>query len=213
MEAAEQLGTLVGLDNIRVTRIQSSHCEAGSYDKILQGLGPELLWSLATGHECVIYDYGSRDRTRGVPRALFLGMQFVRWALRYLWFDVTDDVALIRGKNVVPFWRDEVMPYKIHKRTKKLMRYYAPYARALAVRDVRLVGVYGAVTRLDGCVDEYVAMAGSVWGGSVADNEARFEQWLKTNGLCVYDPNATPELLAQRQLELSALALDSCTSN
>ena len=74
LEAAEQLTTLVGLDNIRMTRIQSSHCEAGSYDKILHSLGPELLWSLATGYECVVYDYGSRDTTRGVPRALFLGL-------------------------------------------------------------------------------------------------------------------------------------------
>ena len=161
----------------------------------------------------MVYDYGSRDKTRGVPRALFLGIQFVRWSLRYLWFGVTDEVAMVRNKNLAPFWRDEVMPYKIHKKTKKSLRYYAPFAEALNVTDVRLLGVYGAVTKFDGRIDEYTKMASDVWGGSVADNDEVFERWLKSNGLVSYDPNSSAELLAQQQYELSELAAQSLTSH
>ena len=47
--------------------------------------------SLALGYSCVVYDFGSRDKKRGVPRALWYGTEFVRYALDWYWFDAKDD--------------------------------------------------------------------------------------------------------------------------
>ena len=42
-------------------------------------------------YSCVVYDFGSRDKKRGVPRALWYGTEFVRYALDWYWFDAKDD--------------------------------------------------------------------------------------------------------------------------
>lgn len=211
LEAASALTELVGLDVVRVTRLQSSHCEAGAYDKLLNSLGPELLWSLATGYECLIYDFGSRDSARGVPRALFLGLQFIGWALQYLWYGSENAplVVPVRGKNVVPFWRDEVMPYKITRRTKKACRYYAPFAVASGTTEPLLRGVYGPVTNLDGRAHEYAKIASNVWqppNRSLQEHtecdDVEFEHWLTANNLCLYDPYSTAEQLFKKQRAL-----------
>jgi hypothetical protein len=34
----------------------------------------------------MVYDYGSRNKKRGVPRALWYGLEFVRFALNWVWF-------------------------------------------------------------------------------------------------------------------------------
>ena len=43
-----------------VCRIQSLRCEANDFYGVLQDLDHNLLFHLATGAECRIYDYGSR---------------------------------------------------------------------------------------------------------------------------------------------------------
>ena len=44
----------------QVCRIQSSRCEANDFYGVLQDLDHNLLFHLATGAECRVYDYGSR---------------------------------------------------------------------------------------------------------------------------------------------------------
>jgi hypothetical protein len=39
-----------------------------------------------SGYNCMVYDYGSRNKKRGVPRALWYGLEFVRFALNWVWF-------------------------------------------------------------------------------------------------------------------------------
>jgi hypothetical protein len=53
LEALDALSSLVPPDELRFTRLQSSHCESGAYDKLLAELDHDLLWSLASGHTCV----------------------------------------------------------------------------------------------------------------------------------------------------------------
>ena len=97
-------------------RVQSTMCEVGDMEKVLCGefilwairlglvwaiimrrrvlfteLDANLLVSLALGYSCVVYDFGSRDKKRGVPRALWYGTEFVRYALDWYWFDAKDD--------------------------------------------------------------------------------------------------------------------------
>ena len=72
-------------------RVQSTMCEVGDMEKVLCELDANLLVSLALGYSCVVYDFGSRDKKRGVPRALWYGVEFVRYALDWYWFDAKDD--------------------------------------------------------------------------------------------------------------------------
>ena len=34
---------------------------------------------------CLVYDLGSRNKKRGAPRAIWYGLEWVRFALHYLW--------------------------------------------------------------------------------------------------------------------------------
>ena len=62
-------------------RIQSSHCEANNFNGILGGLDSTFLMYLAMGHVCYIYDFGSRNKKRKAPRAVWYGITFVKYAL------------------------------------------------------------------------------------------------------------------------------------
>lgn len=211
----EALPELLELD-VRFTRLQSSHCESGAYDRILGELDTELLMALACGRSCYVYDFASRNKARGVPRAVFLGLEFVRWSLGWLWFREAADRVMVRGKNVVPFWRDTVMPYRIDKVTKKKLRYYAPFAMEMGVREVALHGVYGRASVIDGCKGVHVKMVRR-WleeeerkgrtrdSGDVLDDDVA--AWFAAHGLMVYDSeNSDEDLVAtQRALTLHRL--------
>lgn len=83
----------------RVTRIQSTHCEQQHLEQLCLGLGPDLLLHLATGHCCLVWDLGSRNKKRGVPRALWYGLEFIRYTLALAWYDQQVD-AYLRGHCV-----------------------------------------------------------------------------------------------------------------
>ena len=71
----------------QVCRIQSSRCEANDFYGVLQDLDHNLLFHLATGAECRIYDDGSRgtrwpgEVEQKIPRAIWWGLVWVRYAL------------------------------------------------------------------------------------------------------------------------------------
>ena len=75
----------------QVCRIQSSRCEANDFYGVLQDLDHNLLFHLATGAECRIYDYGSRgtrwpgEVEQKIPRAIWWGLVWVRYALEEVW--------------------------------------------------------------------------------------------------------------------------------
>ena len=145
----------VGIDDYAFVRIQSTLCEAGDMEKMMLELDANLLVSLALGYSCVVYDFGSRDKKRGVPRALWYGLEFARFALNRYWFDgddtaVTDRcVPVLRGKRVDDDFRRKLS--SLSKSAKKRIKYYRkfvpPEVRA-TYPGVRLVGAY-AVTAKD----------------------------------------------------------------
>lgn len=146
----------VGIDDYAFVRIQSTLCEAGDMEKMMLELDANLLVSLALGYSCVVYDFGSRDKKRGVPRALWYGLEFARFALNRYWFD-GDDAAVttdrrgpvLRGKRVDDDFRRKLA--SLSKSAKKRIKYYrkfvTPEVRA-TYPGVRLVGAY-AVTAKD----------------------------------------------------------------
>lgn len=210
LEAAELVAGMVGLDAVRVTRLQSSHCEAQAFDSVMCSIGPELLFSLAAGYDCFVYDFASRDGLRGVPRALFLGMQFVAFALEYIWFDERAESAWVHGYNVAPFWRDEVIPRRLTKKTRQMVRFYRPFAQRMTDGKVKLHGVYGSVAETDGDKDRQVDIVERVWrqtadGG--LDDHAAFCGKLDELGLAVYDPDCSEEELIRRQVRMTEVNL------
>ena len=85
---AEALASLraagLPIEQIGFVRIQSTHCEQGEFHAILQNLDHNLLMHLALGFECRIYDFGVRQPPY-VPRAMWWGMEWSRYALSRLW--------------------------------------------------------------------------------------------------------------------------------
>lgn len=69
-------------------------------EQVAAELDPSLLLHLAAGRCCLVYDFGSRNKKRGVPRALWMGAEFVRFALTYLWGLERPATAVCRGHNV-----------------------------------------------------------------------------------------------------------------
>lgn len=201
---------------IRFTRIQSSHCEAGAYDKLLQNVDNDMLLSLAVGRPCLIYDLASRNKNRGVSRALFLGLQFIRWAIAYLWFGADPQTqhlvpsqVSIRGKNAVPFWRQSVLPYRVAKDTKKRIRYFMPYVSEMNTTNVKIYGIFGMPTSLDGCIAihskfirdwvETQAAEGQIEHSAV---QLDIPEWLSRAGFAVYDSESTCDELRELQNQL-----------
>jgi hypothetical protein len=56
IEALPALSDLVPPGELRFTRLQSSHCEASAWDKVLAEIDHDLLWSLSTGCSCYLFD-------------------------------------------------------------------------------------------------------------------------------------------------------------
>lgn len=208
IEALRALADFVPADEIRFMRMQSSHAEASAYDKILSELDHDLLWSLASGYTCYLYDFASRNPKRGVPRSQFLGCEFVKWALAYLWFGRESPLlpksVNVRGKNVVPFWLGEILPYKINKETKKRIRYYSPFCESNEVSVIDLRAIYGRATLIDGKKEAHVDLA-QHWQ-TVAypdclgiDPAKGMDSWMAENRLVEFDSEADADELRRIQ--------------
>ncbi len=55
-------------------------------------------------NRCLVWDFGSRNKKRGVPRALWYGLEFVRFALALTWFD-HELPCYLRGHNATRAFR------------------------------------------------------------------------------------------------------------
>ena len=156
-------------EQISFLRIQSSHCEAQDFNGILQNLDHNLLMHLALGYECRVYDFGSRGNfweadpsdpacdevvKKYVPRALWWGLEWSRYALNHIWHLDGSQTPLLRGYNVETMFASKVnaLPKALHKRLKYYRSHLAP-----GLSTVNLKGYY-AGTVLDGDKAAYRAM-------------------------------------------------------
>lgn len=83
-------------------RIQSTACEQKRWDFVLQDLDYTFLLALASGETCVVYDYGAN---KPVPRALYQGVEWVRYALTRRWLGV-EITPIVRGRRVLRYFRE-----------------------------------------------------------------------------------------------------------
>lgn len=139
-----------GLDprDVRFIRIQSTWCEQKRWEDILMALSDDFLMQAALGHECVVYDYGAG---KPVPRAVWQGLEWVKFVLRRRWHD---EPYMPEGR-AGPLWTyfgGEY--YRLADRTKTRLDYFRKFVDGpLRIRAVT------SATELDGKTEEYVRMA------------------------------------------------------
>lgn len=119
-------------------RIQSTLCEQGRLEAVVNGLDASLLLHLASGHCCLIYDYASRNKKRGAPRAVWMGLEFIRFALARVWLRRPAEAAC-RGHNVTAAFEARVQAFS--EPTKRRLRYFAQFMPAAGLQAVQLYGV------------------------------------------------------------------------
>eukprot|EP00873_Tetraselmis_striata_P034331 jgi/Tetstr1/454595/TSEL_041489.t1 len=126
-------------------RVQSTACEQQKFEQLMNEIDANLLMSLAAGHCCLVWDYGSRNRKRAVPRAIWYGLEFARFALNKEWL-ARDTDAYLRGVKVTDQFAKHLKGFS--RSTKRRIRYFRRYVPAGAV-EVRLYGVYQATEHDD----------------------------------------------------------------
>ena len=112
-------------------------------EKVIGGLDDNFLLAAALGYSCVVVDYGSRDKKRGVPRAVWYGLEFVRFALDEVWHGGASRRPVLRGKAVERDFASKLRG--LSKSARKRLKYYRRFipADARARGAVRLVGAFG----------------------------------------------------------------------
>jgi len=121
-------------------RLQSSLCEAQAMETLCAELDTHLLVSLALGHDCFVVDYASRNKKRGVPRALWYGCEFAAFALETCWFGAATKTPCLRGVNVLTDFTAKLRAFD--KVTLRRLKYYRRFL-APGVDRVRLYGLCG----------------------------------------------------------------------
>ena len=106
----------VAPEALGVCRIQSSQCESQDYSGLLADLDHDMMLHLALGHECRVYDFGSRGATwvaddgsaepLYVPRAIWWGLEWWRYALNDIWRLPAQRTPILRGVNVERNFRE-----------------------------------------------------------------------------------------------------------
>eukprot|EP00890_Picochlorum_soloecismus_P001048 jgi/Picsp_1/1944/NSC_05410-R1_protein len=128
------------------SRLQSTHCEQNHFDLLVDSLDSTLLFSLALGNCCLMYDFGSRNKKRGAPRAIWYGLEFVRYALSKLWRCEEIAPAYLRGHDVSRVFDQHIE--NLGKSRLKKLKYYRQYVglggkeSMCKDRAVQLYGVY-----------------------------------------------------------------------
>jgi len=114
-------------------------CEQGHFERLVTELDTSLLLRLALGHCCLVYDYGSRNKKRGAPRAIWYGLEFLRYALERIWLGKKGR-AFLRGHDVSVMFEEVVG--NLSASTRKRLRYYAKFMPPEGLEYVQLYGVY-----------------------------------------------------------------------
>lgn len=114
--------------NYSFIRIQSTICEQKNWDRLIQELDYDFLMNLALGNECDVYDYGAN---KPIPRAMYQGIEFVKYTLYRRWVNKEYQTNVNRSKN-----KDRINNCndyfskcyeKLDDRTKKKLDYFLPY--------------------------------------------------------------------------------------
>lgn len=112
LEYADEVG------EYKVIRIQSTICEAKNWNKLIQDLDYNFLLDLAQGNKIEIYDTSSK---KNVSRALFQGVEFIKYAINRRWFGNENARANVKGQDVTNYFKKEYEG--LEKSTKSKLDY------------------------------------------------------------------------------------------
>jgi hypothetical protein len=134
------------LSNVHFINVQSTACEQKRWSWLLDNLDSDLLIHLALGSDCIVYD-GTAHGRDGIPRALWQGLEFVKYVLERAWL----------GRRYVALWGmsnyfDEVYDRLPDPTLTKLRQ----FRRYLATDELHL-RVVTWHTDLDGNYEAHVA--------------------------------------------------------
>ena len=147
--------------HVNFCRIQSSHCEHADYGGIVDSLDNHLLTHLALGFECRVYDFGSRgnvwtsasgrNRNLFVPRAIWWGLEWVRYALGTVWRLPQIPTPRLRGHDVSNVFEPGLrsLTARQYRRIKWYRPLLAPGLEAVSLRG------YHARAATDGDREEH----------------------------------------------------------
>lgn len=208
------LETLPFLDSLGVQyscmRAQSSQCEAGKPEKLLENLPDSFLLALSLGYTPIVYDYGSRDPSSGVPRALWYGMVFIRWVLEIVWLGAPSLPPYLRGKDASHYFQQRFR--HIREDIRRRLKYYRQFLPDPPPCSLDIVCLF-ATTPNDGQKAYYAQLAHSLLQPAAEAEKvkqldcARVEFWnlqqlldaAHEHGLQWLQPLSPAELQAKRE--------------
>jgi len=120
-----------------------------------------MLFWLAQGHTVLVHDFGSRNKKRGAPRALWYGLEFLKCALGYVWYNDRETRCFVRGYNVRNDFEALIQKY-VDRPTMKKLKYYRQYCVHDNDTRIKLYGVYDATDH--DADQEYYQNIAHAWG-------------------------------------------------
>ena len=122
------------IDNLRYSRIQSTHCEQKRWAQVVQGAGPDILMNLALGHSVIVHDKSER---RHETRACWQGLAFIRFACETRW-GLPVSPVLDNRPGMTAYFREVLN--RIGEPTLRLIDYYQRFngAYPLDLRSCKL---------------------------------------------------------------------------
>lgn len=174
----EALPLLKSIDvPIHFCRLQSTQCEASRPDLLISAVESGMLLYLALGECCLVYDFGSRNKETGASRAIWYGLEFLRYTLRRVWYPEASkgDVAYLRGRNVSRMFNEIIDSFS--KATMRQIKYYRQFTSPEKTTDVQLYGVYNATSN-DSDHEYYQKIAWGFKDLPIGEHREQFRQAL-----------------------------------
>lgn len=131
-------------------RIQSTHCEQKLWSRVIEDLDYSFLLPLVQGVDIHVYD--TSHRPDGNPRALFQGLEWIRFVVERRTFE-RDYVPRVHNQNVVAYFRGE--SDRLSEYGKAKLKYLRKFARPGVA--LRLTG-HSKHTKRDGDYDYFSAL-------------------------------------------------------
>jgi hypothetical protein len=130
---------------VRFVRIQSTACEQGLWNKIIEDLDYTFLMFLAQGYECVVLDYSNKN---ALSRALWQGVPWIEYVLHRRW--LRQDINIfVKSHNSKEFFSQKYA--ELSKAAKNKIDYAKKFLNCKIIRLRKM----GLRTSHDGDYDYY----------------------------------------------------------
>lgn len=160
------------LPDARFVRIRSTWCEQKRWADMIFELETDLLWNLAMGNRCLVYDFS--NGARGVPRSIWQGLEWIRFVVSCSWG--LKGRASVRGVDVTDYFSTEYR--RLTDRHRKRISYFK---KLLPCDRVLLEGIPGKTTH-DGDFEHYSRLAllkRDLLGTSESADRADAADWVR----------------------------------